>query len=840
MRQVTCPEIRRGKLVMKNLWQDVRYGLRTIAKQPGFAAIVILTLALGIGANTAIFSVVYGVLLRPLPYPQPDRITQISISYNGQLDYSGFNAREFDFWKSHSQPFSYVAATTGVGFNLSSGNQPLRVRALRVSKDYFRVLGVPPLLGREFTPDEDGVNGPDVAILSYGLWKSQFGGAPALVGKTISLDGKPFTVVGVMPAGFQNVGLRGNSDTDIDLWTTIGQVADGIGSGINYTVIARLKSGVSREQANSYLNIVMKDFVTQFPSQRFSPRDHASFSAEPIRTMASFGYRTPLLVLFGAIGFVLLIACANVANLLMSRAASRGKEIAIRTALGASRARLFRQLLTESLLLAVLGGALGLLFANWGLNLLVTFAPPDLPRAQAIFLDKWALAFTVLVSLFTGILFGLAPAFQSSKADLNNSLKEPVGRATSGAARRRVRSALAVAEIALSLVLLAGAGLLIETFANLLNTNPGFDPHPILALQTWTTGRKFTPLPDNATAAQRNAVSDEISKFYQRILDKVRAIPGVQSAAVVGEGLPLDFGGNGFVWLPSEGESRGLSADFRSVTPDYFRTMGIPLLQGRVFSDANSSYANKVVLINQEFVREKFPHSNPIGQSLNTGETIRQIVGVVGDVKSELGEDSPATFFIPVAQDAGAIQGFQAWFPVSIVVRTAHAPLSLSHAVETAVHDADPNLPIGHIESMDQILSTSLAFQRFSMILMTIFAALALILAAVGTYGVMAYSTAQRTHEIGIRMALGARPGDVLRMVVGQGMLLAAIGLAIGLAAALETTQLLTSQLYGVKPADPLVLAVVVALLGLVALLACYIPARRAARVDPLVALRYE
>lgn len=824
---------------MKSLWQDIRYGLRTIAKQPGFAAIVILTLALGIGANTAIFSVVYGVLLRPLPYPQPDRITQISISYKGQLDYSGFDAREFDFWRMHSKPFSYVAATTGVGFNLSTGSQPLRVRALRVSKDYFRVMGVQPVLGREFTQDEDSASGPNVAILGCGLWKSQFGGDSSLIGKTILLDNNPFTVIGVMPADFQNVALRGNSDTSIDLWTTIGQVADGIGSGRNYSVIARLRPGISRAQANSYLQVAQDSFAKELHSN-FLVRNHASFSAEPLRNMVSFGYRTPLLVLFGAIGFVLLIACVNVANLLMSRAAARGKEIAVRTALGASRARLFRQLLTESMLLAVLGGALGLLLAYWGLDALLALAPPDLPRAHDIFLDHWALAFTVLVSFLTGILFGLAPAFQSSKVDLNHSLKESVGRATYGIVRTRLRSILAVAEIALSLVLLAGAGLLIETFANLLRTNPGFDPHPILALQMWTTGQKFTPLPDNATAAQKNALSDEISKFYRGILDKVQAIPGIQSAAVVGEGLPLDFGGNGFVWLPSEGESRGLSADFRSVTPDYFRTMGIPLLQGRVFSDADSSYANKVVLINQEFVREKFPHSNPIGQSLNTGETLRQIVGVVGDVKSELGEDPPATFFIPVAQDPGAIQGFQAWFPVCIVVRTAQRPLSLSHAFENAVHEAQPDLPIGHIESMEQILSTSLAFQRFSMLLMSIFAGLALILAAVGTYGVMAYYVAQRTHEIGIRMALGAHPGNVLRMVIGQGMTLAAIGLAIGIVGALEATRLLASQLYGVKPADPVVLAVVVALLGLIALLACYIPARRAARVDPLVALRYE
>lgn len=825
---------------MKNLWQDILYGLRTIARQPGFAAVVILTLALGIGANTAIFSVVYGVLLRPLPYPQADRVVQLSISYHGQLDYSGFDARQFDFWRAHNEPFSYVAATTGVGFNLSSGNQPLRVRALRVSKDYFRVLGVPPMLGREFTQDEDGVNGPDVAILSYGLWKSQFGGDSALVGKPISLDGKPFTVVGVMPAGFQNVGLRGNSDTDIDLWTTIGQVAHSIGGGINYTVIARLKSGLSRQQANSYLNIAMKDFVTQFPSQRFSSQDAASFSAEPIRMMASFGYRTPLLILFGAIGFVLLIACANVANLMMSRAAARGKEIAIRTALGASRARLFRQLITESMLLAVLGGALGLFLAYWGLHLLLALAPPDLPRAQDIFLDRWALGFTVFASLVTGVLFGLAPALQSTRVELNNSLKETVGRASAGMARARLRSALAVAEISLSLVLLAGAALLIETFANLLNTNPGFDPHPILTLDTWTTGQKFTPLPDKATPAQENSRAAEISRFYQGILANVQTIPGVQSAAVVGAGLPLGMGGNEFVWLPTEGESQGISADFRSVSEDYFRALSVPLLQGRFFSTADSSTAARVALINQAFVHEKFPHNNPIGQPLNVGDTVREIVGVVGDVKSGLGDPVPSTVFIPLAQDAGEIQGFQAWFPVSIIVRTAQPPLSLGHAVETAVHDADPDLPIGHIESMEQILSTSLSFQRFTMALMSIFAALALILAAIGTYGVIAYSIAQRTHEIGIRMALGARPAEVLRMVIRQGMTLAAIGLALGVAGALEATRLLASQLYGVRPADPVVLAVVVVLLALVAFVACYIPARRASRVDPLVALRYE
>ena len=833
---------------MKNVWQDIRFGSRAIVRQPGFAAIIILTLALGIGANTAIFSVVYGILLRPLPYPQPDRITQVSISYNGVLDYSGFNAPEFNFWQAHNQPFAAVASTTGVGFNLSSGNLPLRIHALRVSKDYFRVMGVQPALGREFTQDEDSANGSNVAILGYALWKSEFGGDAGLVGKTISLDGAPYTVVGIMPAGFQNVSLRGDSDTGTELWTTIGQVANSIGRGINYTVIARLKDGVSTEQANSYLAIAMKEFTKQFPSQRFSSRNHAAFSAEPLIHMASLGYRTKLLVLFGAIGLVLLIACANVANLLMLRAASRGKEFAIRTALGASRVRLFRQLLTESLVLAAAGGTLGLLVANWGLKLLLALAPADLPRASAISLDGWALAFTALISLLTGVLFGIAPAFQSSKTDLNNSLKESVGRATAGLSRSRLRSALAVSEIALSLVLLAGAALLVKTFANLLNANAGFDPHPILTLQTWTTGQKFAATPTKANFFGEMMNPAEVSHFYQGILDKIQSTPGVEGAAVVGGGLPLADGGNVFVWLPSEGESNGISADFRSISSDYFRTLNIPLLQGRLFAKSDSPNSGKVALINEEFAREKFSKRDPIGQMLNVDGTPRQIVGVVRDVKSSIygtdvssGFPVPATVFIPLAQDSGAIQEFQHYgMPVYIVVRTSLATLSIGHAVEDAIHSAEPELPIGHVKSMEQILSTSLSFQRFTMTLMSIFAGLALVLATLGIYGVIAYSVTQRTHEIGIRMALGAHPGDVLRMVVRQGITLGGIGVALGIAGALGTTGFLATQLYGVKPSDPLVLAAVSGALIIIALLASYIPARRAASADPLVALRYE
>jgi len=446
------------------------------------------------------------------------------------------------------------------------------------------------------------------------------------------------------------------------------------------------------------------------------------------------------------------------------------------------------------------------------------------------------------------VLFGIAPAFQSSKTDINNSLKESVGRATAGLSRSRLRSALAVSEIALSLVLLAGAALLVKTFANLLNTNAGFDRHPILTLQTWTTGQKFAATPSKANFFGEVMNPTEIFNFYQGILGKIQSAPGVQSAAVVGGGLPLANGGNVFVWLPSEGESGGLSADFRSISSDYFRTLSIPLLQGRLFAKSDSPDAARVVVINQEFVREKFSKKNPIGQMLNADGTPRQIVGVVGDVKSSIygtdvsgGFPVPATVFIPLAQDTGEIQEFQHYgMPVYIVARTSLPPLSISHAVEEAIDSAEPELPIGHVESMEQLLSTSLSFQRFTMTLMSIFAGLALILATLGIYGVIAYSVTQRTHEIGIRMALGAHPRDVLRMVIRQGMTLGGIGVAIGIAGALATTRFLATQLYGIKPSDPLVLAVVSAALVIIVLLASYLPARRAANADPLVALRYE
>jgi len=810
---------------METLWQDVKYGFRGLAKSPGFAAVIVLTLALGIGANTAMFSVVYGVLLRPLSYPQSDRIVSMQWTYKGQPE-DNLDDHQFRYLEQHHSPFQYLAADTPVGFNLTGGSEPERVSALRVSAEYFHVLGVQPALGRDFSPDEDRVGGPNVVILSNGLWKSTFGGNPSLMGKSIQLDGTPFTVIGVMPAGFASIPPDPTiSPRPADIWTTIAQVAKTIGGGGNYEVLARLKPGVTRQQAQSYMNITSAGLRAEFPKR---DRADLGMGVFPYLYAVSSDYRAPLFVLFGAIGFVLLIACANVANLLMARASTRSKEIAIRTALGASRARLFRQLLTESLLLALCGGAVGLLLAYWGLDFLLTLTPASLPRAHGISLDRWALGFTVLVSVVTGILFGVAPALQASAANLNHSLKESVGRATSGAGRRRLHNALAIGEVALSLILLAGATLLIKTFANLLNTNPGFNPHPILSLQIWTTSSKYSSM----AAADR---------LYKNITEKIRGIPGVQSAAIIAAGLPFERGGNDGVKIVGDQNPQWHSADYREITPNYFQVMGISLLQGRAFTEADSPDASKVAIINQAFAKRFFSNENPIGKHLQGTSTTREIVGIVGDVKSEIAEHVPPSIFIPVAQaDRETDQLFQGWFPTAIIVRTRQNPLAVSEAVTNAVRKVDPDLPIGKVRSMDQVLSTSLAFNSFLMTLMGVFAALALVLAAVGIYGVMAYSVAQRAHEIGVRMALGARPLDIFRMIVGQGMLLVLIGLIVGLAGAVAATRLLAGQLYGVTATDPIVFVIVIAVLTLIAFLACYIPARRATKVDPLIALRYE
>jgi putative ABC transport system permease protein len=814
---------------MATLIQDLRYGIRLLAKSPGFTIVAIITLALGIGANTAMFSVVYGVLLRPLPYPHPERIVQISATYRGQLQPFGFTANAFDSWKQHSQPFQYLAASTSDGFNLAGAGRPERIAALRVSSEYFRVFGVQPFFGRSFNAQEEQIGGPNVAILSYGLWKDHFAGDRHAVGRTILLNGLPYTVIGVMPASFMSILPASPLQTfPIKLWTTIGQVRNGAGSGQNYDLLGRLKGSFSRRSANAYLAGVSHPMAEQFYKYWSEPvRRAITFVAVPYSNVISSDVRTPLLVLFGAIGFVLLIACVNVANLLLARTASRNREIALRIALGASGGRIVRQLLTESVLLAVLSGTLGLLVAFWGTHTLLALAPNLLPRAEHIGINGWALVFTAGVAVLTGILFGLAPAFQASCASLNESLKEAESHASFGRRRRWLSDAMVSAEVALSLILLIGSGLLIATFTNLVHTNSGFDPHGMLAVPVWTAGSKYNSMP-------------KLSNFYEHLVSRLESVPGVTSAGVVAGGLPLETGLNLNPGVRVRNEIEHPSVDFREVTPGYYTTLRDRIIAGRAFTPADSSNSAKVTIINAAFAHQFFPKENPIGRHLYDGRPM-EIVGVAADVRSSLNEPAPATYFVPIAQaDFATDQGVQGWFSVNILVRTAVVPLTLSHAVETAVRDAAPDIPIGHIQSMEQALAVSVAFNRFLMILMSVFAGIALLLAAIGIYGVLGYWVRQRTREIGIRMALGAQHREVLRLVMTQGLRMALIGVAAGVIAALLLARLMSRQLYGISATDPLTFSVVAVVLVVISLAATYIPARRATKLDPMVALRYE
>jgi predicted permease len=810
---------------MTTLWQDLRYGLRVLAKSPGFTLVSILTLALGIGANTAIFTVVYGVLLRPLPFPDPDRIVQLAESYKQLTDEMDIDSRELKRLQDYKEPFENIAGYTSVGYNLAAGNGAEHLRGMPVAASYFSVLGIQPALGRDFTEEDDRGGGQRVAIISHTLWARRFGADPAQIGQKILLNGDPYTLIGVMPRGFSPVAVA----TDLpnsgaaDVWTPLALVAKSVGSGENIGVLARLKPGVTYAQLQAQMNIVTQDFRREFPGVIGK---ELKISFLPYQRMIGAEVRPYLLVLLGAIGFVLLIACANVANLFLARGGLRGREIAVRIAMGASRWRLFQQLLTESMLVALAGGALGLLVAYLGLGSLLALAPIDLPRASDVHLDVWVFGFTFFVSLLTGILFGLAPALEASRTGINEALKEGAGRSSAAPGRARLRQVLVVGEFAISLVLLTGAGLMIATFSKLLHTDPGFNPHRILSVQFWLIGSKYD------SAAQ-------IESFNRAVVQRLEALPGIDAAAVVAAGLPLERGGNNGVRMPNS--EKWYSVDYREITPGFFRAMGIPLRQGRVFSDMDSETANKVVIVNQAFAREHFADRSAVGEHIFLGKTSCEIVGVVGDVKSYLDQPAPPTTFIPAAQASyGTSALFEGWFPRSVVVRTGVDPLSLSRSVRDAIAAVDPIVPTGSMRSMDQVLSRSLALRSFMMLLLGLFATLALTLATVGIYGVISYAVSQRTREIGVRMALGARQVDVLRLILGEGLKLVLAGVALGIIAALAMTRLLTTMLYGVSVTNPLIFLSVVALLVAVSLAACFVPARRAMRVDPMVALRYE
>ena len=812
---------------MTTLWQDIRYALRVLRKSPGFTVVAVLTLALGIGANTAIFAIVYGVLLRPLPFPQSDRIVQLAESYQAEMDAKGLTATELNRLRRYSEPFEYMAGYTGVGYNLAAGNVAEHLLGMPVNAEYFRVLGIHPALGRDFLDEEDRGNGQRVAIVSYGVWTRRLGADPTKIGQPILLNGEPFTLIGVMPRDFHPIADGGATDPGApDVWTPLALVAKTAGSGENISVLARLKAGLTRAQLQAQANVVTEDFRREFPED---VGKELQLSYVPYQRMIGLDERPYLYVLLGAIGFVLLIACANVANLLLARGGLRGREISVRLAMGASRGRIFQQLLTESVLIALAGGGLGLFLACLGLDSLLAIAPIDLPRAESIHLDGAAFAFTFLVSLLTGAIFGLVPALKTASVSVSESLKEG-GRTGTSAGRARLRQALVVAEFSLSLVLLTGAGLMIATFSTLLHTDPGFNPRPILSMQYWLIGSKY-----NSTA--------EIDTFNRALIQRLQSLPGVESAGVIAAGLPLERGGNNGVRIAGSNSSEYYNTDYREVSPGYFDAMRIPLRQGRFFSDADSEKSPSVVVINEEFARKRFPERSPLGQHLlfGDGDKAAEIVGVVGDVKSHLDQPPRPTTFVPAAQASyGTSKLFEGWYPRSVVLRAGVNPLSLSRAVRDAFAAVDPLVPTGAVRSMQQVLSHSLALRSFLMTLLSLFAALALLLACVGIYGVISYAVSQRTREIGVRMALGAKRADVLRLVLTEATKLIVIGVVLGVASALALTKAMASLLYGVSAADPFIFLSVTLLLVIVSLTACYVPARRAMSVDPMVALRYE
>ena len=810
---------------MMTLWQDLRYGLRVLVKSPAFTVVAILTLALGIGANTAIFTVVYGVLLRPLPFPEPDRIVQLVESYKDQSEEAGLAMRQLKQLQGYTNLFQSMTGYTYVGYNLAVGNSAEHLRGMPVSSTYFTVLGVQPLLGRDFTLEEDTGDGQRVAVISYGLWKRRFVSSPAQIGQKMLLNGEPYTLIGVMPQSFSSVAPAGDlpDSGSPDVWTPLALVGKTAGSGGNISVLARLRPGATRARLAAQMNIVTRDLQRDY-ARGFNGQVILDFL--PYKRVIGTEVRPYLLLLLGAIGFVLLIACANVANLFLSRAGLRGREIAVRIAMGASRWRLFQQLLTESMLIAIAGGAAGLLVAYLGLGSLLAVAPADLPRVSDVHLDGWVFAFTFLVSLLTGVLFGLAPALEASRAGINEALKEGAGRASAARGRALLRKLLIVGEFAISLVLLTGAGLMIATFSKLLHTDPGFNPHRMLSVQFWLIGSKY----DSTT---------QIESFNRALVQKLESLPGVNAAAIVAAGLPLERGGNNGVRMP--GSTDWASTDYREITPGFFRAMGIPLRSGREFSESDSETAGKVVIVNEAFAREHFAGRDAVGQQIFLGKQSSTIAGVVGDVKSYLDQPTPSTTFIPSAQAAyGTSALFEGWYPRSIILRSNVDPASLSRAVRDAVAAVDPIVPTGSIRTMDQVLSHSLALRNFMMFLLSLFAALALTLATVGIYGVISYAVSQRTREIGVRMALGAHPGDVLRLILGEGLKLVLAGAALGIVFALLATRFISTMIYGVSATDPLIFLSVITLLVVVSFAACYVPARRATRVDPIVALRYE
>ncbi len=822
---------------MRTLWQDVRYGARMLLKNPGITFIVVLALALGIGANTAIFSVINAVLLRPLPYDEPDRLVFLNETSKTMSDIS-ISYPNFTDWRNQNHVFEKIGVSNLNSYNLTGNGEPERILTAQASADLFGALRVKPAIGRLFTNEEDQPGGTPVVILSYGLWQRRFGGQESILNQQLTFNNKSYTVIGVMPPTFQY-------PSRVEMWVPVGQLSGQSdwqqrGNHPGLYGVARLKPGVTIEQARADMDLISSNLEKQYPDQMAG----GGVRVQQLLEIFVSNVRRTLWVLFAAVGFVLLIACANIANLLLARASSRQKEMAIRSAMGARRWRIARQLLTESVLLALIGGTLGLLVARWGIQLILYVSPNAIPRSREIGLDWRVLAFTLGLAFLTGILFGLVPALQGGTVDVHETLKE-TGRGTSG--RHWLRSSLVVVEVATTLVLLIGAGLMIRSFYRLQNVNPGFSYEHLVSFSVTVPSRKYS-------------AEDQRDQFFTSLLERIRSLPGVDGSAAA-SGLPL--GNNGWQTsfivdgrpLPERSQTPLMEACL--VTTDYFRTMNIPLRRGRYFEPHDNrawlagrdlSKLNEgerqiaglnVIVIDEEFARRYWPGEDAVGKRIHLGNQpsapILEVIGVVGRVKME-----------GLSQDSGRVQGYFAFSQMpftgmTVIAKTSTAdPNLLVASMREQVKAIDRDQPIYNVRTMDEIRTDSVSTERLNLTLLTIFAGIALVLAVVGIYGVMSYSVTQRTHEIGIRMAIGAQPRDVFRMILGQGMVLTAIGIVVGLAGAYGLTRLMRSMLFGVEPTDPLTFTAIAVLLIGVALLACYLPGRRATKVDPMISLRYE